>query len=278
MKKISVAFDGLKFSTVSMAYAIEAALKSKALLSGIFLDDFVYHSSDVYDMVGSRGISGPEISQLMKEDSDSRDHAVVTFEAMCQKAELKYNIHRDKSFALQELLKESIYSDLLYINTVETFTHFIEHEPTHFLTNLLADVQCPVVITPREYRAINKVILLYDGKPSSVFAIKMFNYLMPWLKETPTEIVTVVEPHELNLPNEPLIREFITCHYPSATYTLLHGSAKKEVTGYLKETDLKGLVVCGAYQRSAVSMWFKSSMANVLMKEVDMPLFIAHNK
>jgi len=52
MKKISAAFDGLKFSSATMAYAIEAAIKSKAVLSGVFLDDFLYHSYNLYDMVG----------------------------------------------------------------------------------------------------------------------------------------------------------------------------------------------------------------------------------
>jgi hypothetical protein len=38
------------------------------------------------------------------------------------------------------------------------------------------------------------------------------------------------------------------------------------------------LVVLGAYRRSQISRWFKTSMADILMKELETPLFIAHNK
>jgi len=218
------------------------------------------------------------MNRLNRKDRETRDQAASTFETTCKKAGLNYIIHRDKGFALQELLRESIYSDLLFIDTVETFTHLENSEPTRFLTDLLTDVQCPVVITPKEFQAIDRVILLYDGKPSSVFAIKMFNYLMPWLRDLPTEVLTVVEPDELKLPEEALIKEFIKCHYPGAIYTVLHGNAKAEIVAYLKKSAPRALVVSGAYRRNTVSMWFKKSMADVLMQELEMSLFIAHNK
>jgi len=278
MKKISAAFDGLKFSNATMAYAIEAAAKSKSVLSGVFLDDFLYHSYHLYDMVGSSGVSPIKTKRLNEEDQRVRDHSAEVFEQACREAQINYIIHRDRSFALQELLKETVYSDLLFVNTTETFSHFEDDEPTQFLSELLAGTQCPVVVVPKVYRPVEKIILLYDGKPSSVFAVKMLNYLMPWLKELPTEIVTVVDPQDFNVPEDRLIREFTTCHYPDATYTLLHGNAKEEIVRYLRHTRENALVVAGAYQRSTVSMWFKTSMADVLMKELDVPLFIAHNR
>ena len=57
MKKISAIFDGLKFSTSTLEYAIQLAAQSKALLSGVFLEDFTYHSYKLFDMVGSQGVS-----------------------------------------------------------------------------------------------------------------------------------------------------------------------------------------------------------------------------
>ena len=38
------------------------------------------------------------------------------------------------------------------------------------------------------------------------------------------------------------------------------------------------LVVLGAYQRGMVSRWFRASMADVLMRDLKLPLFIAHSK
>jgi len=36
--------------------------------------------------------------------------------------------------------------------------------------------------------------------------------------------------------------------------------------------------VLGAYERGALSRWLRPSMADILMQEVDRPLFIAHIK
>jgi len=122
-------------------------------------------------------------------------------------------------------------------------------------------------------------MLLYDGKPAAVHAIKMFNYMMPWLRNKATEVVSVIEETRdiTELPDETLVREFIACHYPAANYTILNGDPEEELVTYLKNSSRNTLIVLGAYQRNGVSRWFKSSMADRLMKEVDKPLFIAHH-
>ncbi len=279
MKKISAAFDGLKFSTSTLEYGIQFASKSDAMLSGIFLDDFTYHSYKIFDMVGSQGVSKDKLKHLMKADKESRLKSAASFEQACLKAHVKYVVHHDKSIAVQELLRESIYSDLVLISSDETFTHFPEEHPTQFIKDILADLQCPVLIIPKEYKQIDKVVLLYDGKPASVFAIKMFNYLLPWMKDIETEVVSVVDPEDtLQLPENELIKEFVQCHYPDATYTILYGKADEQILSFLKGLHQNVLIVLGAYTRGAVSRWFKTSMADILQKEVQMPLFIAHNK
>lgn len=102
--------------------------------------------------------------------------------------------------------------------------------------------------------------------------------MMPWFASIPAEVLTVIEPEERKLPDETLMREFIQCHYPQAIYTVLRGDAKEEIVAHLKNSSLPALVVCGAYQRSAISMWFKASMADTLMRELAFPLFIAQHK
>ncbi|EHQ25144.1 universal stress protein [Mucilaginibacter paludis] len=279
MKKISAAFDGLKFSNTTLEYAIKLADSSNALLSGVFLDDFLYHSFNMFDVVGSRGLPGEQVKQLEEEDEITRMQAVNKFCSTCIKERVKYVTHHDKSFAIDELLKESIYSDMLLIGKDETLGQVNELAPTSFVRSLLAGTHCPVLIVPKEYKPIENIILLYDGKPSSVYAIKMFNYLLPWLRRTKVEVVSVIDPEsDILLPEDSLFREFVKCHYPAATCALLKGNPQKEIIAYLKNETPNSIVILGAYQRSQVSRWIKTSMADILMNEFDLPLFIAHNK
>jgi nucleotide-binding universal stress UspA family protein len=102
---------------------------------------------------------------------------------------------------------------------------------------------------------------------------------MPWLRSKETEVLSVLDPKTTpELQDENLIKEFIQCHYPDAIYTLLSGDPEEEIINYLKTTPKNVLVVLGAYRRSQVSRWFKISMADLLIRNIDMPLFIAHNR
>jgi len=279
MKKISAAFDGLKFSNGTLTYAIKLAESSKALLSGVFLDSFLYSGYKISELIGTHGISQVKMNHLLEKAKKTRLKSSSLFMRTCKKAHINYTIHHDRSFAIRELLKESVYSDLLLICADETLSRFTEDRPTQFIRDFLTEAQCPVMIVPREHKEVEKVVLLYDGKPSSVFAIKMFNYMMPWLRSKETEVLAVTDPDESPaLQDESLMREFIQCHYPDAIYTLLSGDPEEEIINYLNTIPKNVLVVLGAYRRSQVSRWFKTSMADLLMKNIDMPLFIAHNK
>ncbi len=276
MKKIIAAFDGLKFSESTKKYALKLANESDSLLTGIFLDDFTYHSYKLFDLVGSQGISPEKVKQLMDKDAQTRKQAVLNFKQSCKTAQLRHIIHHDKGIAIQELLRESIYSDLLIIASNETLTHYKEELPTAFIRDLLTDVQCPVLLVPTVYKNPKKIVLLYDGSPSSVYTVKIFSYILPWLKDLPVEVVSVKPTNEQrSLPENKLIKEFISCHYPKARYILLEGDPEVEILNYLKNKRNE-LVALGAYHRSMISRWFKESIADLLMKNTQLPLFIAH--
>jgi nucleotide-binding universal stress UspA family protein len=280
MKKIIAAFDGLKFSTSTRDYAIQLAKQSNAHLVGVFLDDFTYHSYKIYDLLREEGgVFESKQKRLDKKDAKTRAMAVNSFETACQKAGIEYTLHRDRSIAIQELLHESIYADLIVIDSTETLTHYTEKIPTRFIRALLSEVQCPVLVVPHKYKPIEKLVLLYDGEPSSVHAIKMFSYLLAYLKQTPAESLSVNPPgSSLHIPDNRLMREFMKRHFPEISYKTLKGLAETEIVSHLKEEKNSPLVILGAYRRSTVSRWFRASMADVLMKDLKLPLFIAHNK
>lgn len=280
MKKFIVAFDGLHFSESALAYSIFFAKQSAAHLVGIFLDDFMRRS---YGIVELSNYEGTKLDRYIKnqdeKDKEERTENVEAFETACQNAGIDYSVHRDKNVAIQGLLHESIYSDLLIVSETETFTRYEESVPTTFLRHLLSDVQCPAVVVPSKYKPVNKIILLYDGAPSSVHAVKTFSYLFESLKSFDIEIIAVKGLDDsLHLPDNKLIKEFIKRHYPRAEYVVIKGQAEGEIIKYLQQQKNNPMVVLGAYRRSRFSRMFRPSMADYLMQYLKMPLFIAHNK
>ena len=278
MKKIIAAFDGLKYSGSTRDYAIYLAKQTNTHLVGIFMDDPTYTSYKIYELIVKEAVSEDKLKIFEAKDKAIRAAAAENFEKACQQSGLEYTLHHDRNIAIQDLKHESIYADLLIIDSKETLTHYTEKLPTRFIRDLLGDAQCPVLIVPQKYKPVDKIILLYDGEPSSVHAIKMFSYLLPQLKHLNTEVISVKPVNSiLHLPDNKLMKEFMKRHYPKAKYTVMKGWAEDEIVKHLKQTSENALVVMGAYRRGPVSRWFRESMADSLMKEVKMPLFIAHN-
>jgi len=279
MKKIIAAFDGLKFSQGTLQFAIHMAKQTQAHLVGVFMDDPLYTSFKIYELVTEEGVSEIKLNDLRKRDKDIRSAAAKNFESACKHAGLEFTVHHDRNYALSDLLHESVYADLLIIDGNETLTHYTEDLPTRFVRDLLSDSQCPVLVAPTKFHQLKNLILLYDGEPSSVHAIKMFSYTLAALKHLETHVLTInAISNSLHVPDNALLKEFMKRHYPGATYTVMTGWPEEEIVKYLRGEEEQALVVLGAYRRSTVSRMFRLSMADILMKELRMPLFIAHNK
>jgi nucleotide-binding universal stress UspA family protein len=280
MKKFLAVFDGYKMSKSTMEYAIQLTRATDAHLVGIFLDDFIYRSYSVYKVLATTDNHEGVMKALDKKDKMKRDEAVAAFQQTCEIAAIPFSIHRDQSIAIQELKHESMFADLIIINENETFTKYKEIPPTRFMKDLLSDAQCPVLVVPNTFKPVDKIVLLYDSRPSSLHAIKMFSYLLGTLKHLPVEVFTVKEdlPATLGLPDNKLMKEFIKRHFPAATYTVKKGNAEELIIAYLNHHKENELVVLGAYQRSDLSRLFKASLADILMKKLETPLFIAHHK
>jgi nucleotide-binding universal stress UspA family protein len=276
MKKIIAAFDGLKLSTGTMDYAIHIAKSYNAHLVGIFLDDYTYSGYGYGELLARA--EEKNIMQLLDEaDRLKRKAAADRFTTQCREAAINFSVHHDRKIAMKELLHESIYADLLIIDRKESFGNGEELQPTGFIHDLLADVHCPVLLVPGKFIPPVKNIILYDGSPSSVYAIKAFDYVMQPFKHLETEVVSVkATASSLHVPDNTLMKEFMKRHFPKAVFTVLKGSAEETIVTFLLQQKEEVMVILGAYQRNRVSRWFKPSMADMLVQQTKLPLFVAH--
>lgn len=279
MKKIIAVIDGLKYSESTTQYAVHIAKQTGSHLIGVFLDDFTYHSYKIYDLVTQSGyVSEEKMARLEKDDVEAREGAAQKFSKACQEAGLNYAVHHDRNIAIQELLHESVFADLLILEGKETFTHYEERLPTRFVRNVLSEVQCPVLVVPKKFTPYNKAVLLYDGEPASVYAIRTFGYVFSGLTDLNVQVISVKGIRDtLHVPDNHLMKEFMKRHFPKAEFKVLKGDPETEIVKQLKESEEQFLVVLGAYNRGMVSRWLKPSMADILMEELNKPLFIAHH-
>lgn len=279
MNKVIVAIDGLKYSQSAVSHAVQIAHGKSIHLVGVFLDDFSRNSFGVVDITSHEGSFESYYRELRHKDEEERRHATAVFEQACKKAHIPFTIHHDKDIAQQELLTESVYADLLIIDKTQTFSRYEQQPPSPFLQDLLAGAHCPVLLVPEHYRPVEKVVFLYDGSPSSVFAFKAFHQLLPMLVIKEVSVLTV-QPDDKALPahEKELMKELVGLEYTNANFVTLHGDAAFEITNYLSRQKKEVLVVLGAYDRGRLSRWARTSMADVLLNNLQVPIFVAHNK
>jgi len=279
MRKILVAIDGLNYKPSVTEQAISLALHSNGHLVGLFLHDRTYHSYKIYDINTGMLMSNESIAKGEARDKQLRAEAIEAFVAACNLHKITYTVREDKDIALPQLIHESLYTDLLVINSGEQFNYYPTSRPSRFLKELLESVHCPVLLAPDEAQPITRTVLLYDGSPSSVTAIKRFCDQAPRFgsHQTDVAVLTIKGTGEsLHLKDNKLIKEYLKRHFPKATYTVVAGEANRKIPAMLKKEPSSTVVVLGAYQRGMVSRWLRPSMADILLSTVKLPLFIAH--
>jgi hypothetical protein len=146
---------------------------------------------------------------------------------------------------------------------------------TDFVKDILKKSECPVIIAPERFEGIDEIIFTYNGTASAAFAIKQSTYLFPELYNEKVTIIQVNEKGEWVNRDKYNFAKWLKDHYTNLYFEALKGNADTKLFKYLfKRKNI--FLVMGAYGRNALSQFFKHSLADLLIKTVTQPIFIAH--
>jgi nucleotide-binding universal stress UspA family protein len=273
MKKILLALDGEHFPKGAFELAVMLHRKNPVLMTGVFLSPI-----DVSKIVAYTGLEAvPLMPALIEGDySDQVKHNIDLFRDKCEGEGIEYRIHNDsENLPLASLVKETRFADLLFISKDSFFSNISKEQPNEYMQELLKKTECPVVVVPENFEVPAKAVLLYDGEASSVFAIKQFAYLFPELTSLPVTLMEITGTPSEKLPDQDAVTELTARHFSDLTLNEMAMENKKLFTTWLSKEE-KTWVVMGAYGRSLFSTLFKKSFADEIIKQIQLPLFIAH--
>lgn len=252
MKKVLVAIDAGQININELDFACFIAKLTHSKLIGVFFENDETLGEKLFD----------ENISLFREACNNRG-------ANC-------SIHLDRGIPVSDIIKESRFAELLIIDPGMSFKGKKEEVPTGFIKEVLTRSECPVVLAPFNFYGIDEILFAYDGSASSVFAIKQFTYLFPELTDKKVTILQINEKEDELLIEKDKIGELLQMHYSSIGFHMLHGKASDELFGYL--LGKKNIfVVMGAFGRGMLSGFFKHSTAELVVKTMNLPVFIAHH-
>lgn len=275
MEKIILIINAHKPDIKSIDFACRMATLSNTKLTGFFIETTMFTYIPVAET------EYPSYFEKVKEKVGAEviadtEQAITIFKDECQRKGVPIKTYVDKGEPIQEIIFESRFADLLIVDPAISIYDRHEQLPSHFVKEILAKAECPVMLAPLEFDYVDEVVFCYDGSASSVFAIKQFSYLFP---EFRSKKVTLLEVNKTG--NEEFneshrrIMDWLRADYPSVCYHALGGEVKNELFTYLFMKSRK-MIVMGAYGRSLLSNFFKRSSADILIRSVDLPIFITH--
>jgi nucleotide-binding universal stress UspA family protein len=277
MNKVIAALDGLKLSESTVDYSLYLAKEFNAHIVAAFLEEMVYHARPQMeeDFVFTYWA---DIDTAVKKEEQIRTSSQKKLEARFEDAGVHYNIHKDKLIALKSLINESYYADLLVIDANETFSNWDTAKPSHFLKHVLSDAACPVLVVPAEFKPIQRFVFAYDGTPAAIYAIRQFTYLFPVKEDQQVEILMVTDDrHSNHFPNQYLLKELLRRKYKTVLQSIVKSDDIDDAFITHLETENKNCaLILGAYERSSFSRWLYQSIADSLIAQLEIPLFIAH--
>ena len=217
-----------------------------------------------------------DIDHLSEEDSQKAE-VISTFEKGVKHAKIRYQIYNNFKITAHELIKQTTYADLLILSYEIFFNHVTRKKDTSLLYQILKGSRCPVMIVPENIQPIKNIVLTYDGKESSVFAIRAFSNLFDFaVKDKITTILTVSPTADEEISNEKLLMELVKEHFKNVGLQLLNGyNTSREILNFADSVE-DPLVIMGAYGRSTISNLIIPSVARRIIEKQRIPLLIAH--
>jgi len=279
MEKILLAMDAAQLNMKAIDFACYIARLTRSRLTGIFLEGLVNGESRSRDdeFGGGAWDSDAENPDIVPATLPSAltEANIRLFREACVCRDTLSAIHRDRGIPLSEILAETRFADLIIVDPETSFTRSDRHIPGRFVKDVLDSAECPVLIAPYSFDAIEEIVLFYNGTASSVYAIKQFTSLFPELSHKKVFVVNVRQDDVPAIEDQFKMKEWLKAHYDNVEFVLLKGDASDQIFGYLLERK-SAIVVMGAYGRNMVSRFFKPSHAKLVVKTINLPIFIAH--
>lgn len=267
-----MAIDASQINMNTVDFACYIAKLTHSKLTGVFLDNGEKSPAPV-----AQSVPGRHEGMLPgKEKVRSFDNNLDIFKNACANRQTNCSLHHNQGVPVAEIIKESRFADLLIVDPEMSFRGKKESVPTAFIKEVLTKSECPVVIAPFTFYGVSEIVFAYDGSQSAVFAVKQFTYLFPELTDKKITILQVNENDDDPVIERNKIGELLQMHYSAIGFHCLSGNPGNELYRYLLGKK-NAFVVMGAFGRSMVSDFFRHSTADLLVKTIDLPVFVAHH-
>lgn len=276
MYRILIPIDPSEYTAAAIDYATQIAEHNHVAINGLaIIDDLnIEEAALTFVPLPQGNTRHIAIENTLLEDANSKARLVLDqFDLKCKSKQL--NCSGKISVGRPDLLIESEgkYADLI-ITGMRNYFHFeTSKHPEKTASKIITQVHTPMLIVPRHFKPVNKVLIAFDGSNPAVRAVKEFVNI-EWDKKY--EITLLVSNTSKSAGNNLL--ENIEQYLLSKT----NNKIKKVLTNkniihvfneeFSEDTDL---VVCGMHSQNILKKLILGSFPQHLINLNRIPVLIA---
>lgn len=275
MEKIVLIADSNRLDDSLIDFGCYLATLTQSKLMAILLDNIGI------ELRIAKAYSRQVASENQEEEAPvvmDHDQSTLYFMEACRKKSVQAEVYVENGSPSEAVLFESRFADLVIVSPALSFLGDADDMPSSFVKRVLAKSECPVVLAPDSFNKVEEIVFCYDGSASSLFAIKQFTYLFPQYHSVKVKVLELGSRKELEEDEgQTKTISWLKAHYSHVDFQIFEGESKKDdlFTWFLNKKDL--FIVMGAFGRPLLSNLFRRSASELVIKTIDLPLFIAHH-
>ncbi|MDO6430564.1 universal stress protein [Flavitalea sp. BT771] len=217
----------------------------------------------------------PLVETQQEEDRQLLEDNLQLIQHTFSMSKVNYDVEQG-DVPLEEILQNSAFADLILADARIMFSDLLYFPLRITFKDLLADAHCPVLLLREDISQVERIVLAYDGSDSSIYAMKHFSYLFPIWRSLPAYLVTIQASGDNELEHQQYIRSWLPRHFDHVEVEIMQGRASEELPGFINRYTDNMIVVMGSYGRTAVSRFFRQSLANAILEKTAASLFTTH--
>lgn len=276
MKRLTALFTD--HTEANLAFILHMAKEEAYELQGLFLRHLKPTPALQYPFASDLSLTQTPVIEVItgQEDLTPAQHRLNRVQQQCNAAGVPFSGTILPDASLDDLIFQTAFADLLLLDAGLILEEYVISPLNVSLQDALIRSHCPVLVVPTGAAQPQKTILAYDAHHSTLFAIRMYTYLLAQNSRRPTQLVTVNRPDNPDQQPADSLQHWLQQRFSHLDTVALRGKVREELVQFIQQQSEPVLVVMSAYGGDALSRLFHESIASTVLKQTRAMLFITH--
>ncbi len=276
IKTILLSVDGSAYTEPVLQYGIQFARKFEAYLKVLTIIDVRIFEWAV--AIGVEGFAPIIPSPTYQEESQKlleqkAEQVLKRAGEILNREGVSHSLEKENGNPIDVICEKARLVDLVVMGAHGEFSRWSEKMLGTTVESVARLIIKPLMIVPKKFREIQKILLAYDGSENSSKALTMAAFLASSFK-VPLTVLNVNDSPEEGERIVGETREYLQAyHIPEIQEKVVPGVAAEKIVE-VSQSDHSDLIIMGSFGHSRIREAILGSTTVQVMRKVDVPLLM----